>query len=242
MKLLRNKNLIQKLIIAIVCITLLNFCMAPKVQADFGGQMMSYIRDFATAIADVAVTVVQLGLTGEWNYAVDSTGSGTPDDSAPKGDYWVTSGKFEYPILQVSPEIIFANKIQLLDVNFISDLKSADNYFVKLDDTSGLTKLRSIIATWYVTLRTIAVVGLLSVLIYIGIRIIISSTSEKAKYKERLLDWVIAFCLLFFMHYIMAAAVTVVERVNSMLGEAAGINNGIEINSDYGGVQYTRWK
>lgn len=72
-----------------------------------------------------------------------------------------------------------------------------------------------------------------------GIRIIIASTSgEKAKYKERILDWIIAFCLLFFMHYIMAASVTVVEKINTMLGKATGVNDGIDIPSEYGTVEY----
>lgn len=73
-----------------------------------------------------------------------------------------------------------------------------------------------------------------------GIRIIIASTSgEKAKYKERILDWIIAFCLLFFMHYIMAASVTVVEKINTMLGKATGVYDGIELPSEYGKVKFT---
>lgn len=72
-----------------------------------------------------------------------------------------------------------------------------------------------------------------------GIRIIIASTSgEKAKYKERILDWIIAFCLLFFMHYIMAASVTVVEKINNTLGQAAGVFDGIDIPSEFGKVKY----
>ena len=48
-------------------------------------------------------------------------------------------------------------------------------------------KLQSSISTWYKTLRLIAIVGLLSVLVYVGIRILISSTGqEKAKYKKML--------------------------------------------------------
>ncbi len=60
MKIFTNKNLIQKLIIAIVIVTLLNFCMAPRVNADFGGKMMSYVTNFATALGDVAISVLQL--------------------------------------------------------------------------------------------------------------------------------------------------------------------------------------
>lgn len=241
MKIFTNKNFIQKLIIAIVSVILLNFCFAPPVQASFGGTLMGMIVDFATGIADVAASLVQLGLTGQWKWAVDDLGTGelNLDDGTPKDSYWTENDNFRYPILQISPELIFANQIQILDANFISEIKDGSEYALGVDNTNTLSTLRDIIAAWYVTLRTIAVVGLLSVLIYIGIRIIISSTSaDKAKYKQRLMDWVIAFCLLFFMHYIMVAVITVVERVNKVLGDGIGVYDGIDI-SKYGKVIYT---
>lgn len=240
MKIFTNKNLIQKLIIAIVCITLLNFCMAPKVQADFGGKMMSYIRDFATALGDVAISLVQLGITGKWTYAVDDKGTGQVQNvSNEKSDYWIKDSKFQYPVIQISPELIFGDKVELLGIDFIGGDNGAegdDKYILKTDG-NAIEKLRVIIASWYVTLRTIAIVGLLSVLIYIGIRIIISSTSQdRAKYKQRLVDWIIAFCLLFFMHYIMAAAVNVIGQVNDIL--AKNIVSGIKLSPEFGNVKY----
>ena len=75
-------------------------------------------------------------------------------------------------------------------------------------------QLRSTVANWYSILRDISLVTLLSVLVYIGIRIIISSTSnDKAKYKQMLLDWVVAICLLFSMQYIMSFSNLVVKKV-----------------------------
>lgn len=78
--------------------------------------------------------------------------------------------------------------------------------------------LQSTISNWYSILRNISLVALLSVLVYIGIRILISSTSsDKAKYKQFLVDWIIAICLLFSMHYIMALSNFIVEKVTDML-------------------------
>lgn len=238
MKKFTSKNIFEKFILAIVCVILLNFCIAPSSQAaggtSFGGKMMSIMRDFTTAIADVAASVVQLGMTGEWNYAVADRGNVTTSGH----DYWIKESEFRYPMLQISPEVIFANKVQLLDADFISSkATNNDDYLVQAKNVSPISTLRRIVASWYVTLRTIAVVGLLSVLIYIGIRIIISSTAQdKAKYKQRLVDWVIAFCLLFFMHYIMAAVVTVVDKVNDMLSD--DVIKGISLNPEYGNVEY----
>lgn len=233
MKIFTNKNLIQKLVIALVFVTLLNFCFAPKVRAEFGGKMMGYIRDFATALADVAISVVQFGMTGQWTYAVDDKGAAETDSSK---DYWIKDSKIRYPIIQISPELIFADKVELLSVDFIGG--SQGKQYTLKTNSQAISTLRTIIASWYVTLRTIAIVGLLSVLIYIGIRIIISSTSQdRAKYKQRLVDWIIAFCLLFFMHYIMAATVNVIGQVNSVLGDNL-VSKGIPLNAEHGNVKY----
>ncbi len=83
---------------------------------------------------------------------------------------------------------------------------------------SSSAQLQPIISKWYYALRNLAIVALLSILVYIAIRIIISSSMEdRAKYKQHLLDWLIAMCLLFFMHYIMSFAVTLTEEITKAL-------------------------
>ncbi len=79
--------------------------------------------------------------------------------------------------------------------------------------------LQKNIATWYKALRTIALVGLLSVLVYLGIRIILSSASaqDKAKYKNMLKDWVAAVCILFLLHYAMAFMLQMTEQIDNIL-------------------------
>ena len=57
----------------------------------------------------------------------------------------------------------------------------------------------------------------MSVLVYIGIRILISSTSEqKAKYKQLLGDWVVGMVLLFTMHYIMSFSNIAVDHLTEL--------------------------
>ena len=78
--------------------------------------------------------------------------------------------------------------------------------------------LRKTIATWYVTIRNICIVCMLSILIYIGIRMMLSSVAnDKAKYKQMIKDWVVGLCLLFVMHYIMAFSVTMVEKLTQIV-------------------------
>lgn len=97
------------------------------------------------------------------------------------------------------------------------------------NNKSIATILHDTIAKWYVALRNLAIVGMLIILLYVGIRIIVSSTaSDKAKYKEFLKDWLIALCLLFTLHYIMTFTVTV---VNSITEAIAGGNPGKGTNN-----------
>ena len=81
-----------------------------------------------------------------------------------------------------------------------------------------MDEIKPTIQKWYYTLRNLAIVGMLSVLVYVAIRIIISSVgSEKAKYKKLLVDWLVAMCLLFSLHFIMAAINAFVEVLINML-------------------------
>ena len=79
-------------------------------------------------------------------------------------------------------------------------------------------ELQPLVSQWYNAIRNIAIVASMSVLLYVGIRMLLSSVSqEKAKYKQMLIDWVVGVCLLFFMHYIMAFSVEIVQAFNKII-------------------------
>lgn len=79
-------------------------------------------------------------------------------------------------------------------------------------------ELQSLISQWYVAIRNIAIVLSMSVLLYIGIRMLLSTVAQdKAKYKQMLIDWVVGLCLLFFMHYIMSFSVTIVNQFTEVV-------------------------
>lgn len=120
----------------------------------------------------------------------------------------------EYPHIHYSPEEIFSGKISLLNIDFISGVGQAE----------GLGVVRQTISNCYKVLRLIATIGFLSVLIYTGIKILISSISkQKAKYKEWIIDWIVGFAMLYSMHYIMAFIITIVSKINEMLNSAMPI-------------------
>lgn len=160
-------------------------------------------------------------------------------------------GDWKLPNMLYCPENIFANKIAALDVNFVHphDYNAIQKSSSSDDSDSNATKpnisiaesLNEIVSSWYRAFRNIAIVGLLSVLIYIGIRILIESTAQgKAKYKERLMDWIVALCLVFVMQYIMSGTLMISERVTQLFDTSGstriivkltGANDGEELGN-----------
>ena len=75
----------------------------------------------------------------------------------------------------------------------------------------------------------------LSVLLYVGIRIVLSSTaSDKAKYKQMLMDWVVELCIVFFLHYIMSFILTVTDMITEGIYSSYGMI--VKINQEDGGT------
>ncbi len=92
------------------------------------------------------------------------------------------------------------------------------------------SQLSPVISKFYSALRMIALVALLSVLVYIGIKVVISSTAnDKAKYKQKLLNVVVAMCLLFIMQYIMAISFYVIDIINDGIGANVISENGDDV-------------
>lgn len=154
---------------------------------------------------------------------------------------WV--GKdISWPTILITPEEIFTGKVLALNVNFLKDisgevqeidsdadvsdedfreslLEGGQNTIGTKGTENALIKLREQIAQWYLLIRNLAAAALFCVLIYIGIRMVISSASEeKAKYKSMLVNWVVAICLVFFLHYLMSTIMFVTEKMVDIIG------------------------
>ena len=105
----------------------------------------------------------------------------------------------------------------------VSYSTSTSKSYGESDDGEGIHslsyELQNIVANWYYRILIIALVGMMSVLVYMGIRILLSSTaSDKAKYKQMLGDWVIGMVILFMMHYGMVFANKIADKITTMLG------------------------
>ena len=117
------------------------------------------------------------------------------------------------------------NPISLISVNFF-DKTGSDK-----DNTNKL--IQENIATWYIAIRNIAITILVIVAMYIAIRILLATTSEKkAQYKEILIYWVQSLALIFVLHYIMIGIIAINDALVKALYKAgeqvvAGKNNDI---------------
>lgn len=81
--------------------------------------------------------------------------------------------------------------------------------------------LQTTIARWYVGIRNIVLVGMMIVLLYIGIRMLLSTVaSDKAKYKQFFQDWAVGLLLVFMMHYIMSFSVTIVQKITDVVASS----------------------
>jgi hypothetical protein len=143
--------------------------------------------------------------------------SGVPQVDIAEEYIETATGKYGIPNIKLTPAEIFAGNVSALDANFFKT-EGDHNQELGGSEKSIVEQLRDTVATWYVALKNIAIVGLLSALLYIGIRIVISSSAgDKAKYKQFFVDWVVALCLIFFLHYIMAFTMTMSETVTDVL-------------------------
>lgn len=299
MKIFTKKNIVQKVIIAIVIVLSFNFIIPNYSQADWGGVLFSPIIDFGAGLIDAGLTALQyfmydgaVSLGGTVGGAVSGAISMVPiigdtlltpvkEFNAVEHEMEVPAGKeanviikesdleqgwfgldsYQIPTIKYTPEKIFSNQIPALDVNFINP-KDANDYVKDEEYYKGLgysdtqaselaeksrqraqninaksitMQLHSTIANWYIALRNLAIVALLSVLLYVGIRIVISSTaSDKAKYKQMLLDWIVALCIVFFLHYIMSFILTVTDMITQGISSASSAV--VEVVDDSGNV------
>ena len=198
-----KKTFLGKLLIVItIVVLLLNFYLLPPVQAGWLEDMLTSV------IALLTLPIRAVAIACGWAINALTAGlaymEGTTDGSA--------ISNF------ITPFDILFNKVQLFDINFF-DIKTSGT-----EAESLVNQIRLGVAGWYYALRSISAAILLCILIYVGIRMAITTiASDKAMYKKMLVDWVASMLLLFLMHYIMIFTINVNNTIINAL--SAGINS-----------------
>ena len=191
------------------------------------------IFTYIPKVAAVGLAYAIENLVGGLAY---SQGTVSEDGTINSGDVKVVS--------TITPLDIFFNKMALTDINFFK---------TPSDTNSVIYKIRVSVASWYSVMRTLAAAILLAILIYIGIRMAISTiASERALYKKMLVDWACSLALIFLLHYVAYFVITLNDafiKVLSGMAEESEMKNtvdsirttaltGININSLAAAVVY----
>lgn len=110
----------------------------------------------------------------------------------------------------INLEDIIFNKLQILDVNVFTNTPGGTAVV-----SGGVVDIiREGVRTWYYTFRNVAIVGMLITLLYLGIRMALSTVAEgKAKYKQMLVGWTFGFAIVFFIHYFILIVITLNESL-----------------------------
>lgn len=94
-------------------------------------------------------------------------------------------------------EGLLTNQYPIFNIDLFSETPSGPNSQFSND-------IKQSAAVWYVSIRNIALVGMVISLIYVAIRMAIATVAEeKAKYKKMLTSWFIGLVLIFVIHYII---------------------------------------
>lgn len=84
--------------------------------------------------------------------------------------------------------------------------------------------IRNLVSQWYYIFRYFSIVLMLILLIFLGIKLAItSSATDKAQYKRMLMDWVVGFVIIFGIHYFMILVLRIndacLDGINSIKDE-----------------------
>ena len=119
----------------------------------------------------------------------------------------------------ITLEDVIYNKIPILDVNIFTNTPGGKT----VPQDSVVNIVRQIISTWYVSFRNLSIMALAVIIIYLGIRIALSTIPEKtSQYKTALLSWVVSIMLVFTIHYFMVIVFNINESIVSLFADTGG--------------------
>ena len=235
----------KRILLIILCIITLFFSMPKKTEA-------GTIEDFVNLMLKIPDAVMRLfnDISGESisNFKIKLNLKG-----------WSSDTKGSVYNFDVTPYDIFTSglvyqraadfdgnlgdekyiRIPVLDINFFRDDTEIQNYA-----NSSANILKPVVSNVYKSLRNLVLVMMMVVLLYVGIRIVVSTAvTDQVKYKQWLVDWVVGICLLIIMQYIMSFLMNVNEMIVEMLGENRESSYYISLSKLGGGLDtyYNSW-
>ena len=202
-----NKKMLKKLLVSLLIVLLVsnvfvnNIVLADTAETGFFdvlGDFLGVAFGSVVGLLTYPFRLLALGLSN----ALDGLTAGIAYSQGTVNEYGVIDPYGSAS--SITPFDIFFNKLALLDVNFFN-IPAGE---------SIVRNMRLAIAGWYYVMRNIAASILLCVLIYVGIRMAISTVaSDKAAFKKMLVDWVCSLALIFLIQYIIIFTFAVNEAL-----------------------------
>lgn len=224
MNFVTKRSFLAKLIISIFLVIFLFNTISTSYSygIDIGGVLMKplfmCIGGVLISINGVIGTILG-GASNIYNSIIDQTESDDP----------------QFGDMLASPEHIFAGHYAILDANIFSaktDKSIWSSFFNELDQGIGASMISAIkqaVAGVYYVIRNTCAIALLCLLIYAGIRIVISSNSpqEQGKWKVYLIDWLKGLGLVIFMHVLMIGIFYVTDLIKEAFNQSISSNASI---------------
>ena len=205
----KKKNIVKKTFISIICVIVMVFSMPVKAKADVIQDLVNVLLRIPDAIMWVSNRYLADRESDEMHINIGLKGvHGVKEDDGAVYNFFITP----YDIFTCG-EVREYKDTNGNDRNFRNLPIFYANFFNIYEDTAENDPisvksneiLRPVIGNIYKYLRKLSLVLMMLVLLYIGIRIMLSvSSAEQAKYKNMLIDWGVGISLLFIMHYIMS--------------------------------------
>lgn len=133
---------------------------------------------------------------------------------------WEAGSGASYELFTVEKAVF--NEIGLFNINVFnrdSTYSTGIGASVEVfDQHSAILKLKEQVTGWYYSIRLLAMMINLCILIYVGIRMALSTiASEQAKYKKMLINWFESMLVLFLLNYIMYAMIYIGEAIMNII-------------------------
>lgn len=232
MNVFKNEKIQKKLIITLVILILFCFCFPKNVNASLFPTKEEIAQWIASLIFDGEYAILAME-----NNLFCSKDNEMPYDADEDATVYLT------------PETIIKGKFLLMDANIFKDFSSvtsgsSDYYDLEDYNIDGKVEMQKTVRGWYTALRNLSIVALLSILVYVGIRMMMTSlAADKAKYKTMFKDWLVSLCLVVLMHYIMVGVLNLSQMIvdaistggaNSTVAETVieKINEGLNMGND----------
>ena len=201
------RTICKKFLIALILIVLLfDFVIKPYCYAEDIGDIIAFALGTFVGVITWIPRLLAIGVA----YGMDMLAAGIAFI-----DGTTDSSSFLDKIFVTPFDIVFG-KALITDINFFN-----------FSNISGTTvgKIREAVAKWYYFMRTVAVAILLVVLVYVGIRMALSTIAEdKAKYKKMLVDWASSLALVFLLQYIILFVITINNALVKAMASVSEVN------------------